>query len=123
VPSNAALLRKYVDVMTWSGNCVSSLDGSLCANGEGFFQAQCVKFDIRVKELPDDIDMSQISAPTAHEIDLLEENCQTNEGRLSQLLDSKQILERRHAELIELRHVLRETARYFEIVRPLRVEG
>jgi V-type H+-transporting ATPase subunit a len=83
---------------------------------EGFFQAQCEKFDISVKELPDDIDMSQASAPSAHEIDVLEENCQTNEQRLSQLLDRKQLLERRHAELIELRHVLGETARYFEIV-------
>jgi hypothetical protein len=35
---------------------------------------------------------------------------------LNQLLDSKQILERRHAELVELRHVLRETATFFEIV-------
>ena len=32
------------------------------------------------------------------------------------LLEGKEVLERRHAELIELRHVLRETAHFFEIV-------
>jgi len=86
------------------------------ADDAGFFQTQCDKFDIPIKELSDDIDMSQIAPPSAHEIDVLQENCQTNEQRLNQLLDSKQILERRHAELVELRHVLRETAHFFEVV-------
>jgi len=85
---------------------------------EGFFEAQCRKFDIPVNELPDELDMPQTWAPTAHEIDVLEENCKTNEQRLNQLLESKQILERRHAELVEFRHVLRETAHFFEVVRP-----
>lgn len=47
---------------------------------------------------------------------MLEEQTQTNEQRLNQLLESREILQRRHAELIELRHVLRETAQFFEIV-------
>jgi len=88
-------------------------------NGEGFFEAQCRKFDVPVKELPSELDMSQTWAPTAHEIDVLEENCQTNEQRLNQLLESQQVLQRRHAELVEFRHVLRETARFFEVVRAL----
>lgn len=62
------------------------------------------------------MDYSQQAAPTEHEIDVLQENCQTNEQRLSHLLDSKDILERRRVELIELRHVLRETADFFEAV-------
>ena len=62
------------------------------------------------------MDVSQTAAPSAHEIDVLEENTQTNEERLCHLLDSKEMLERRHAELIELRHVLRETAYFFEQV-------
>ena len=85
----------------------------------GFFESQIKKQDIPIRELPDDIDMSKTAAPSAHEIDLLEENAQTNEQRLNHLLESKEILERRHAELIELRYVLRETAHFFEIVPPL----
>lgn len=69
--------------------------------------------------MPDDIDMSKQAAPPAHEIDLLEENTNTNEQRLNHLLESKETLERRHAELMELRYVLRETAHFFEIVLPL----
>lgn len=82
----------------------------------GFFETQIKKQDIQIRELPDDVDMSQTAAPSAHEIDVLEDNTQTNEERLSHLLDSKEMLERRHAELIELRHVLRETAYFFEQV-------
>jgi len=82
----------------------------------GFFETQIKKQDIPIRELPDDIDMSKTAAPPAHEIDLLEENTQTNEQRLNHLLESKEVLERRHAELIELRYVLRETAHFFEIV-------
>ena len=67
--------------------------------------------------------MSQIAAPSAHEIDVLEENIQTNEQRLIQLLESKEILERRHAELVELRHVLSETAHFFQIVDPSCEQG
>jgi V-type H+-transporting ATPase subunit a len=81
----------------------------------GFFEAQIEKQDIRIPELPDDIDSSQIVAPSAHEIDELQDTTQTNEERLKHLLESKETLERRHAELIELRYVLRETAQFFEI--------
>jgi|SRR5947207_15878017 len=89
------------------------LIGLIC---EGFFETQIKKQDIPIRELSDDLDISQTTAPSAHEIDVLEENTQTNEQRLNQLLESKEILERRHAELIELRHVLRETAHFFQIV-------
>jgi hypothetical protein len=85
---------------------------------KGFFETQIKKQEIPIQELPDDIDQSKTAAPSAHEIDLLEENTQTNEQRLNHLLESKEILERRHAELIELRYVLRETAHFFEIVSP-----
>jgi hypothetical protein len=65
--------------------------------------------------------MAHTSPPSAHEIDVLEETTSTNEERLSHLLESKEVLERRHAELIELRYVLRETAKFFEIVLPSRM--
>ena len=92
------------------------LDGLTC---QGFFETQIKKQNIRIRELPDDLDSSQTTAPSAHEIDVLRETIQTNEQRLNSLLESKETLERRHAELIELRHVLRETAHFFEIVRTL----
>jgi V-type H+-transporting ATPase subunit a len=83
---------------------------------KGFFETQIQKQDIPIQELPDGLDISQTTAPSAHEIDVLEENTQTYEQRLNRLLENKELLERRHAELIELRHVLRETAHFFEIV-------
>lgn len=84
----------------------------------GFFERQIKKQEIRIRQLPDDIDISHVSAQSAHEIDTLEETLKTNEDRLNNLLESKEILEKRHSELIELRHVLRETAQFFEIVFP-----
>jgi len=66
--------------------------------------------------LRDGLDISQTAAPSAHEIDVLEENTRMNEQRLNQQLENKEKLSKRHAELIELRHVLRETANFFEVV-------
>jgi V-type H+-transporting ATPase subunit a len=83
---------------------------------QGFFETQIKKQKIRIRELPDDLDSSQTTAPSVHEIDVLRDTIQTNEQRLNSLLENKETLERRHAELIELRHVLRETAHFFEIV-------
>ena len=101
-------------MMKWRDNFVSAYNTSV--DVVGFFETQIKKQNILIRELPDDIDLSQTTAPSAHEIDVLEENTQTNEQRLNNLLEGKETLERRHAELIELRHVLRETANFFEIV-------
>jgi V-type ATPase 116kDa subunit family len=112
MPSSGVSSRRFVDVMKWRDNFVCP-----CSPADtGFFQTQIEKQEIKIRELPDDMGYSQQAAPMEHEIDVLEENCQTNEQRLSHLLDSKDILERRHVELIELRHVLRETAEFFEAV-------
>ena len=101
--------------MKWKDNYVYPLFQTRLTC-KGFFETQIKKQNIPIRELPDDLDISQTTAPSAHEIDVLEENTQTNEQRLNHLLENKEILERRHAELIELRHVLRETAHFFEIV-------
>src|SRR6266516_2584373 len=90
---------------------------------EGFFETQIRKQDIPIREVPDDFDISHISALSAHEIDVLEQNARSNEDRLNQLLQSKELLEKRHAELIELRYVLRETSHFLEIVRCLPHNG
>lgn len=54
-------------------------------------------------------------APSAHELDELDEVTAQCEQRVTHLLESKETLERRHAELIEFRHVLRETASFFNV--------
>jgi V-type H+-transporting ATPase subunit a len=82
----------------------------------GFFETQIKKHDIHMREIPDEVDISHISAQSAHEIDVLEQNTKSNEDRLNQLLESKAVLEMRQAELIELRYVLRETSPFLEIV-------
>ena len=55
------------------------------------------------------------TAPSAHELDVLDEATGRFEQRVAHLLESKGTLERRQAELIEFRHVLRETASFFHV--------
>jgi V-type H+-transporting ATPase subunit a len=55
------------------------------------------------------------TAPSAHELDVLDEATARHEQRVVHLVESKETLERRHAELIEFRHVLRETASFFNV--------
>ena len=102
--------------MKWNDNFVPLPHAYRYWHRAGFFETQIKKLDLPIRELPDDIDSSHTIAPSAHEIDVLEENTQTNEQRLNHLLDNKEILQRRHAELIELRYVLRETATFFAVV-------
>ena len=56
------------------------------------------------------------AAPSAHELDVLDEATVQHEQRVAHLLESKVALEKRHAELIEFRHVLRETASFFNVL-------
>ena len=62
-----------------------------------------------------------MTAPSDHELDVLEEATGRYEQRVKHLVESKGRLERRYAELIELRHVLRETASFFHVLHPRRV--
>jgi V-type H+-transporting ATPase subunit a len=54
-------------------------------------------------------------APSAHELDVLDESTERYEQRVAQMLENKEALDKRHAELIEMRHVLRETASFFNV--------
>jgi len=56
-----------------------------------------------------------MAAPSAHELDVLDDATARHEQRVAHLLESKAALEKRHAELIEFRHVVRETASFFTV--------
>lgn len=78
----------------------------------GFLETNVNSSGIRTRQLTEPESMR---APSAHELDELDEATARCEQRVAHLLDSKETLERRHAELIEFRHVLRETASFFNV--------
>ncbi|EPB85344.1 V-type H+-transporting ATPase subunit I [Mucor circinelloides 1006PhL] len=77
-----------------------------------FFQTQLAKSDIQVRPLTPAAYRSR--ARSAQEVDDLEENLKEYEGRISQMNSSYESLQRRYLQLTELRHVLRESAGFFE---------
>jgi V-type H+-transporting ATPase subunit a len=85
----------------------------------GFLETQIENAGVRIRYLTEPESMS---APSAHELDLMDESTARFEERVAHLLESKETLEKRHAELIEFRHVLRETASFFSVC-PLTGEG
>jgi V-type H+-transporting ATPase subunit a len=78
----------------------------------GFLEGHVDSAKIRIRQLTEPEFMA---APSAHELDVLDEATAQHEQRVAHLLESKATLERRQAELIELRHVLRETASFFHV--------
>ncbi|GBB87914.1 hypothetical protein RclHR1_01440029 [Rhizophagus clarus] len=80
-----------------------------------FFEAQITKSDIPVRPL------TGINARVrnAQEVDDLEDKIREHERRISQMNSSYETLQKRYLELTEARHVLKETAVYFEEVRSL----
>src|SRR5271170_4196038 len=81
----------------------------------GFLESHVETTGIRVRQLTE----PEFSvAPSAHELDVLDEATARYEQRVSHLVESKETLERRQAELIEFRHVLRETASFFNVFYP-----
>lgn len=83
---------------------------------KGFFETQITKSDIPVRPL------TGINARVrnAQEVDDLEDKIREHERRISQMNSSYETLQKRYLELTEARHVLKETAVYFEEVRSLR---
>ena len=78
----------------------------------GFLEAQIDTSGVRVRQLTEP---EYLTAPSAHELDMLDEATARFEERVAHLLESKETLEKRHAELIEFRHVVRETASFFNV--------
>ncbi|KAI9032739.1 V-type ATPase, V0 complex, 116kDa subunit family [Phycomyces nitens] len=81
-----------------------------------FFKAQVDKAGIPVRHLGLSGQFSR--ARSTQEIDDLEEKLRDHEGRLSEMNSSYESLQRRYLQLTELRHVLRETAAFFEQADP-----
>jgi hypothetical protein len=78
----------------------------------GYLEAQIENSGVRIRQLPEP---EYTTAPSAHELDVLDEATARYEQRVAHLTESKETLEKRHAELIEYRHVLRETASFFNV--------
>ena len=79
----------------------------------GFLETHIDTTGIRIRQLTE---AEFTTAPSAHELDVLDEATALYEQRVAHLLESKETLERRHAKLIEFRHVLRETASFFNVM-------
>ncbi|KAI8370412.1 V-type ATPase, V0 complex, 116kDa subunit family [Radiomyces spectabilis] len=77
-----------------------------------FFQTQIAKADIVTAPLATTTYLSR--APSAQEVDELEEKLKEHETRICEMNDSYESLQRRYLQLTELRHVLRETDAFFE---------
>jgi hypothetical protein len=100
--------------MKWNDDYVSSqLVSSLT---EGFLETHIDATGIRIRQLTEP---EFTTAPSQHELDVLDEATARFEQRVAHLLESKETLEKRHAELIEFRHVLRETASFFNVTAPM----
>jgi len=95
--------------MKWNDEYVRP---SRCVANSGYLDAQIEKAGVRVRQLTEP---EFAVAPSAHELDVLDEATGRFEQRVAHLLESKETLERRQAELIEFRHVLRETASFFHV--------
>jgi V-type H+-transporting ATPase subunit a len=78
----------------------------------GFLETHIDTSGIQIRQLTE---AQFTTSPSAHELDVLEEATARYEQRVTHLLESKEALEKRQAELIEFRHVLRETASFFSV--------
>ena len=84
-----------------------------------FFEGQIEKEKepIPIRPLYDSAPLMTVGPRAAQTIDELDVKLAEHEARLVQMNDSYQLLSERLRELVEARHVLRETAVFFERVR------
>jgi len=99
--------------MKWNAEYVQRL---FTISDTGYLEAQVENAGVRMRQLTEP---EYAVAPSAHELDILEEAAGRFEQRVAHMLQSKETLERRQAELIQFRHVLRETASFFHVRRTL----
>jgi V-type H+-transporting ATPase subunit a len=90
-----------------------------------FFQTQIDKETdkVPVRPLYDSAPLIAVGPRAAQTIDDLDVTLQEHEGKLSQMNESYQTLSERLRELVEARHVLRETAVFFDRVCAVQVIG
>ena len=86
-----------------------------------FFATQIEKEKdvVPIRPLYDSAPLITVGPRAAHTIDELDTTLAEHETRLTKMNDSYQILSDRTKELVEARHVLRETAVFFEKVSAL----
>lgn len=86
-----------------------------------FFSAQIEKEKdvVPIRPLYDCAPLVTVGPRAAQTIDELDVTLAEHESRLTQMNDSYKVLSERTKELIEARHVLRETAVFFDKVRSL----
>ncbi|KAG0330687.1 H(+)-transporting V0 sector ATPase subunit a [Podila horticola] len=77
-----------------------------------FFTSQIEKAEIPVRPTHPSVYMSR--ARSRQELDDLEERLSEHENRLLQMNNSHETMQRRYLELVELKHVLRETSDFFQ---------
>lgn len=84
-----------------------------------FFASQLEKEKepIPVRPLYDSAPLVTVGPRAAQTIDELDVKLAEHESRLTQMNESYQLLSERLRELVEARHVLRETAQFFDQVR------
>ena len=83
-----------------------------------FFSAQVenAKDTVPIRPLYESSTLSTVGPRAAQAIDELDLTLSEHESRLLQMNDSYEVLSRRSKELVEARHVLRETAVFFSKV-------
>jgi V-type H+-transporting ATPase subunit a len=90
---------------------VQNLNANACILG--LFTSQIGKADIPIRSSHSS---HRARTPSRQELDEIERRLSEHETRLVQLNKSYEALQRRYWELIELKHVLREAAVFFEEV-------
>ena len=80
-------------------------------------QIEKEKEPIPIRPLYDSAPLITVGARAAQTIDELDVKLAEHEARLTQMNESYQVLSDRMKELVEARHVLRETAVFFDKVR------
>jgi V-type H+-transporting ATPase subunit a len=79
----------------------------------GYFKQHIKRSDIPFRSLTN----TAVRARSTQEVDTLEESLRDHEERLNEMTTSNESLQQRYMHLTELRHVLRETAQFFDQVK------
>jgi antitoxin component of RelBE/YafQ-DinJ toxin-antitoxin module len=124
--SNGLLSMKFDALTKWSANVVCSrkkekkrANGQVCTNLSmtilriGYFQQHIKRSNIPFRPLTN----TAVRARSTQEVDTLEESLREHEERLNEMTTSNESLQQRYMHLTELRHVLRETAQFFDQVK------
>ena len=108
------LSLRFVDWMKWNVNCVLYICKQCIYSILGFLKTQAEKAEVILK--PIDLSAPVARARTHQEITDIESQLSLHEARILQMNNSKETLNKRFLELTELKHVLKETATFFDEV-------